>query len=119
MWPSPGGAKSAPYGIAITPDGMVWYSESGVKPNTIIQFNPTTEQFARAMIPSGGGTVRNMAATADGRVYIACNGGNKVGLVERARFAALPCCTSLVACGVRWKPRPLKPKEHLFSQARA
>ncbi len=85
MWASPGGAKSAPYGIAITPDGMVWYSESGVKPNTIIQFDPKTEQFARANIPSGGGTVRNMAATLDGRVYIACSGVNKVGVVERAR----------------------------------
>jgi hypothetical protein len=42
------------------------------------------EQFARANIPSGGGTVRNMAATSDGRVYIACSGVNKVGVVERA-----------------------------------
>jgi virginiamycin B lyase len=84
MWPSPGGAKSAPYGIAITPDGMVWYSESGVKPNTIIQFDPKTERFARATIPSGGGTVRNMAATSDGRVYIACSGVDKVGVVEPA-----------------------------------
>lgn len=85
MWASPGGAKSAPYGIAITPDGMVWYSESGVKPNTIIRFDPRTEKFARANIPSGGGTVRNMAATADGRVYIACSGVNKVGVVEPGR----------------------------------
>ena len=84
VWP-PGGAKSAPYGIAITPDGMVWYSESGVKPNTIIQFDPRTEKFARANIPSGGGTVRNMAATSDGRVYIACSGVDKVGVVEPAR----------------------------------
>ncbi len=85
MWPSPGGAGSAPYGIAITKDGLVWYSESGVKPNTLIQFDPKTERFARATIPSGGGTVRNMAATADGRVYIACSGVNKVGVVEPAR----------------------------------
>jgi virginiamycin B lyase len=84
MWASPGGSKSAPYGIAITSDGMVWYSESGVKPNTIIQFDPKVEQFERANIPSGGGTVRNMAATSDGRVYIACSGVNKVGVVERA-----------------------------------
>lgn len=84
MWDSPGGAKSAPYGIAITGDGMVWYSESGVKPNTIIQFDPKTETFARANIPSGGGTVRNMAATSDGRMYIACSGVNKVGVVEPA-----------------------------------
>jgi virginiamycin B lyase len=85
MWPSPGGHDSGPYGIALTTDGMVWYSESGVKPNTIVQFDPKTNKFARATIPSGGGVVRNMAATADGRVYIACSGVNKVGVVERVR----------------------------------
>ena len=83
MYPSPGGAESNPYGITITPDGMVWYSESGVKPNTIIRFDPKTETFARADIPSGGGVVRNMAATTDGRVYIACSGVDKVGVVEK------------------------------------
>ena len=83
VWASPGGPHSAPYGIAITPDGMVWYSESGVKPNTIVEFDPRTERFAHANIPSGGGTVRNMAATADGRLYIACSGVDKVGVVER------------------------------------
>lgn len=85
MWPSPGGAGSDPYGIAITPDGMVWYSESGVTPNTLIRFNPKTEEFARTKIPSGGGTVRNMAATSDGRLYLACSGVNKVGVVEPGR----------------------------------
>jgi virginiamycin B lyase len=84
MWPSPGGTGANPYGITITPDGMVWYSESGVTPNTLIRFNPKTEDFARAKIPSGGGTVRNMAATADGRIYLACSGVNKVGVVEPA-----------------------------------
>ena len=85
MWDSPGGGESHPYGITITPDGMVWYSESGVKPNTMIRFDPKTETMARTAIPSGGGTVRNMAATADGRVYIACSGVNKVGVVVPAR----------------------------------
>ncbi len=81
-WRSPGGPGARPYGIAITPDGMVWYSESGVQPNTIVRFDPRTHRFARAAIPSGGGTVRNMAATRDGRLYIACSGVNKVGVVE-------------------------------------
>jgi virginiamycin B lyase len=85
MWSSPGGAGSNPYGITITPDGMVWYSESGVTPNTIVRFNPKTEEFARTNIPSGGGTVRNMAATPDGRIYLACSGVNKVGVVEPIR----------------------------------
>ncbi len=82
MLPSPGGAKSNPYAIAITADGLVWYSESGVKPNSIVQFDPRSGKFARANIPSGGGTVRNMVATPDGRLYIACSGVNKVGVVE-------------------------------------
>jgi len=82
LYASPGGAESNPYGIVITPDGMVWYSESGVNPNTIIRFDPKTQSFARAEIPSGGGVVRNMAATADGRVYIACSGVDKVGVVS-------------------------------------
>jgi virginiamycin B lyase len=64
---------------------MVWYSESGVKPNTIVQFDPKTDKFAHATIPSGGGVVRNMVATADGRVYIACSGVDKVGVVEHVR----------------------------------
>jgi len=85
MWPSPGGPKSQPYGMAITPDSMVWYSESGVKPNTLIRFNPKTGEFARTTIPSGGGTVRNIAATSDGRLYLACSGVNKVAVVESAR----------------------------------
>ncbi len=82
-WASPGGPESKPYGIAITPDGMVWYSESGVQPNTIVRFDPRQQVFARAAIPSGGGVVRNMAATRDGRLYIACSGKNKVGVVAR------------------------------------
>jgi virginiamycin B lyase len=85
LYNSPGGVESNPYGIAITPDGMVWYSESGVHPNTIVQFNPKTQAFASAKIPSGGGVVRNMAATSDGRLYIACSGLDKVGVVTPAK----------------------------------
>ncbi len=81
-WPSPGGPHAKPYGIATTPDGMVWFSESGVEPNTIVRFDPRTARFASAPIPSGGGVVRNIAATPDGRIYLACSGVNQVGVVE-------------------------------------
>jgi virginiamycin B lyase len=81
-WPSPAGADSEPYGIAITRNGEVWYSESGVKPNTLVRFDPKSESFSAEPIPSGGGTVRNMVATPDGRLYLACSGVNKVAVVE-------------------------------------
>lgn len=81
-WPSPGGDSSEPYGIAVTGDGVVWYSESGVKPNTLVRFDPKAESFSVEQIPSGGGTVRNMVATPDGHLYLACSGVNKVAVVE-------------------------------------
>ncbi|HXZ20784.1 MAG TPA: hypothetical protein VEG63_12595 [Candidatus Acidoferrales bacterium] len=81
-WASPGGPQSEPYGIAITRDGMVWYSEAGVHPNTVVRFDPKTESFALAPIPSGGGVVRNMVATPDGKLYLACSGVNKVAIVQ-------------------------------------
>ncbi len=81
-WPSPGGLQSRPYGIAITPDGIVWYSESGVKPNTIVRFDPKNASFQTWNIPSGGGVVRNMVATKDGRLYLACSGVNKVAVAK-------------------------------------
>jgi len=81
-WPSPGGSGSRPYGIAVTSDGIVWYSESGVRPNTLVRFNPRGKQFSTTPVPSGGGVIRNMVATPDGKIYLACSGVNKVGIAE-------------------------------------
>jgi virginiamycin B lyase len=64
---------------------MVWYSESGVAPNTVVRFDPALNQFTKWAVPSGGGVIRNMAATTRGDVYIACSGVNKVGIVRVER----------------------------------
>jgi len=84
-WLSPGGSESEPYGIAIAHDGEVWYSESGVRPNTLVRFDPKSESFSTKQIPSGGGVVRNMVATPDRRLYLACSGVNKVAVVDLNR----------------------------------
>jgi virginiamycin B lyase len=84
-WKSPGGSESEPYGIAITNDGEIWYSESGVQPNTLVKFDPQAETFSTEPIPSGGGVVRNMVATPDRRLYLACSGVNKVAVVDLNR----------------------------------
>lgn len=80
-WASPGGPQSRPYGIAAV-GRIVWYSESGVHPNTLVRFDSRTEQFQTWAIPSGGGVVRNMMATLDGNLVLACSGVNRVALVE-------------------------------------
>jgi virginiamycin B lyase len=84
-WASPGGAGSRPYGIDVLADGTVWYSESGVAPNTVVVFEVKGGTFERWPIPSGGGVVRNLVATPDGRLYLACSGVNKVAVVDITR----------------------------------
>jgi len=78
---SPGGPQSQPYGIAFA-KGAVWYSESGVRPNTLVRFDPVSEKFQTWMIPSGGGVVRNMTTNHDGNIVMAESGVDRVALVE-------------------------------------
>jgi len=78
---SPGGPNSRPYAIAYL-NGAVWYSESGVAPNTLVRFDPSTQRFQTWPIPSGGGVVRNMMVTRDGNLVLACSGVNRVALVR-------------------------------------
>jgi len=82
MLPTPGGTDSSPYAIAITPDGTVWYCETGIQPKNIIRFNPGSSAFSRTSIPFAAGAVHSMAAAPDGRVYFASSDVDKVGAVE-------------------------------------
>jgi virginiamycin B lyase len=80
-WPSPSGPQSQPYGMVFT-KGAVWYNESFAKPNTIVRFDPKTEEFQSWPIPGGGDIVRNMSVTRDGNPVTANSLVNQVGLVE-------------------------------------
>jgi virginiamycin B lyase len=69
QWTAPSGPTSQPYAIAVTPDGDVWFSESGPRPSTLVRFDPKTEVFYSMQIP-GGGIIRNMAVAPDGSLYM-------------------------------------------------
>jgi len=56
-----------------------------MKPNTLVRFDPKSEAFSSEQIPSGGGVVRNMVATPDRRLFLACSGVNKVAVVAASR----------------------------------
>lgn len=79
---SPGGRASLPYGITTTSDGAVWYSESGISPNTLVRFDPATKTFQKWNIPNGGGVVRHMVTAPNGDLLLAYSGVNKVGRVR-------------------------------------
>jgi virginiamycin B lyase len=81
-WPSPGGPQSEPYGIAYS-NGALWYSESAVRPNTLVRFDPKTETFQTWIIPAGGGIVRHMMKVPNGNSLVLAESGlNRVALVE-------------------------------------
>lgn len=78
---SPSGPKSEPYGITVI-DGIVWYNEGNAKPNGLVRFDPKTEKFQSfPILPSGGGVVRNMMPTADGKgIVMAESAADKVAI---------------------------------------
>ncbi|MGI9335833.1 MAG: Vgb family protein [Gammaproteobacteria bacterium] len=79
-WPSPSGPKSHPYAIAIV-DEVVWYNESGTRPDTLVRFDPATEKFQSWSIPSGGihaGIVRHMRPTREGNLLIHQSSTNRI-----------------------------------------
>jgi virginiamycin B lyase len=83
-WPSPSGAASSPYGITIVND-IIWYNESGQRPDALVRFDPKTEKFQSWPIPSGpvfAGIVRNMNKTRDGNLLIHQTSTNHILLVD-------------------------------------
>jgi virginiamycin B lyase len=88
-WDTPNGARSKPYAIAVAPDGHVWFTESGVEPNTLVRFDPTSTTFDVAVIPSGGGGIRSMALAPLGKIYFASGNADQVGIATPIAGPAL------------------------------
>jgi len=82
-WATPSGANadSQPYGITTVGD-IVWYVETGVSPNMVVRFDPKTAAFQSWPIPSGGGVVRHMVTAADGSLWLACSGVDRIARVS-------------------------------------
>ena len=83
-WQSPSGPSSQPYALAVAND-VIWYNESGMRPDALVRFDPKTEKFQSWVIPSGIGIVRNMWVTRGGNLLIHQSSSNRVGLVEIQR----------------------------------
>jgi virginiamycin B lyase len=81
QWDSPSGPDSHPYALAVI-DDVVWYNESGMRPDALVRFDPRTERFQSWAIPSGVGILRNFGKTADGNLLIHQTSSNHIGLVK-------------------------------------
>jgi virginiamycin B lyase len=83
-WPSPSGASSSPYALVVVND-IVWYNESGQRPDALVRFDPKTEKFQSWAVPSGVGIMRHIRRTPDGNIVIHQSSSNRVGLVTIGR----------------------------------
>jgi virginiamycin B lyase len=79
-WPSPSGPDSSPYALVVVND-IVWYNESGQRPDVLVRFDPKTEKFQSWAVPSGVGIMRHIRETPDGNIVIHQSSSNRVGLV--------------------------------------
>lgn len=81
QWDSPSGGSSHPYALAVI-DDVIWYNESGMRPDALVRFDPETERFQSWAIPSGVGIVRNVWVTEAGDLLIHQTSSNRIGLVK-------------------------------------
>lgn len=81
QWDSPSGPESHPYSMAVIND-VIWYNESGMRPDALVRFDPRDESFQSWAIPSGNGIIRNTWVTRDNNLLIHQSSSNKVGLVK-------------------------------------
>jgi virginiamycin B lyase len=78
---SPGGTSSAPYGIAIAPDGRIFYDEA--RSGTIVAFDRKTGKSETIKIPTPGSIVRNISVDSTrNRVWLALSGIGRLGEIE-------------------------------------
>jgi len=80
-WPSPSGANSEPYFMEVI-DDVIWYDESGKRPDALVRFDPKTEAFQSWVIPSEqgfyGAIARHGRATSDGDLLLHQGSSNNI-----------------------------------------
>jgi virginiamycin B lyase len=80
-WDSPSGPDSHPYALVVV-DDIVWYNESGMRPDALVRFDPETEVFQSWPMPSGVGINRRMYVTRDKDILIHQTSTNRVGIIR-------------------------------------
>jgi len=80
-WDSPSGPKSHPYSMAVI-DDIIWYNESGQRPDALVRFDPVTESFQSWAVPSGIGIIRHVWVTRDKDLLIHQSSSNRIGRVR-------------------------------------
>ena len=80
-WKTQNYPRCFPYGVAVAPDGKVWFDEAGT--NDMVVFDPATGQMATVPIPTRQAIVRNVDIDARrGRLWLALSGTQRLGRID-------------------------------------
>lgn len=87
-YPSPSGQQARPYAMTSDDQGRLWYVETGPRPNRMVAFDPTREEFVVNMPvgAEGPNTIRHMIYHPDTRSIWYGADANVVGRVTVPRM---------------------------------
>jgi virginiamycin B lyase len=78
-YPMPAG-DAGPYAVAVDGGGLVWANE--INTDTVVRFDPKTEQMRVVQLPSANVGIRKMIVDAGGRLWYMGSHNGRLGVVE-------------------------------------
>ena len=78
-YPLPGG-DAGPYAVTVDGGGMVWVNEFDT--DTVVRFDPRSEQMRVVKLPSRSPGIRKMIVDAGGRLWYMGSSNGRLGMVE-------------------------------------
>src|SRR5258705_3736476 len=78
-YPLPGG-NAGPYAVTVDGGGLVWVNE--INTDTVVRFDPKTEQMRVVPLPSKNVGIRKMVTDASGRLWYMGSHNGRLGVVE-------------------------------------
>lgn len=78
-YPLPGG-NAGPYAVTTDGAGMVWINE--INTDTVVRFDPKTEQMRVVQLPSSNAGIRKMVTDAGGRLWYMGSHNGRLGVIE-------------------------------------
>jgi len=71
---------AGPYAVTVDGGGMVWINE--INTDTVVRFDPKTEQMRVVQLPSNNVGIRKMVTDAQGRLWYMGSHNGRLGVVE-------------------------------------
>jgi len=78
-YPMPGG-NAGPYAVTVDGGGLIWANE--INNDTVVRFDPKTEQMRVVQLPSSNVGIRKMVTDAQGRLWYMGSHNGRLGVVE-------------------------------------